>query len=180
VIDKLIVLFIGLYCLGCHSSRKVDNHLANEQSAIECTEKGCKGAYIGPEFINGLDIAHQFSNDMCKKVGDKLKALYKDGKYSKVDFSNIAMTTEGMGTGHVIYELNIPFESVVEKCQSYTSFDHVGGWGHTPGLSSRKTQLQKALLPTESLNISDLKTTPEGLNEYWIQWKNKDLQSDCI
>jgi len=29
------------------------------------------------------------------------------------------------------------------------------------------------------LNISDLKTTREGLQEYWIQWKNKKTQSDC-
>jgi hypothetical protein len=29
------------------------------------------------------------------------------------------------------------------------------------------------------LDISELKTTPEGLQEYWIQWKNKVTQAMC-
>ena len=44
----------------------------------------------------------------------------------------------------------------------------------------RKHQLTKALLPGESLDISKLKKTPEGLQEYWIQWKNKNTQAECI
>ena len=31
----------------------------------------------------------------------------------------------------------------------------------------------------EQLDISELKQTPEGLQEYWIQWKNKIIQIDC-
>lgn len=179
MLEKLIVLIISLYCFGCTRSSNIDNHVTDQDDAIECTEKGCKGTYNGAEFINGSDIAHQFSNEMSKKVGSKLKELYKNGNYSKVDFSNIVMTTEGMGSGNVSYKLIIPFKPVDKKCLAYTSFDHVGGWDHTPALSSRKAQLQKALLPGESLNISDLKTTPEGLQEYWIQWKNKVVQANC-
>ena len=29
------------------------------------------------------------------------------------------------------------------------------------------------------LDISNLKTTKEGLQEYWIQWKNKKMQFNC-
>ena len=29
------------------------------------------------------------------------------------------------------------------------------------------------------LDISDVKKTPEGLVEYWVQWKNPKFQSDC-
>jgi len=52
-------------------------------------------------------------------------------------------------------------------------------WGHTPELEIRKRELKKALLPGEELAISPLKSTQEGLQEYWIQWKNKDLQAGC-
>ena len=84
---KLYIYYflITLMCLSC-SSR--DN-----KTEIVCTDSNCDGIYIGPEFIGWSDIAHQFSNKMCNNVGDKLKALYKTGKYSKVDFSKIIMTT---------------------------------------------------------------------------------------
>jgi hypothetical protein len=154
--------------------------------AIVCDENGCSGTYIGPEFDNTKpagkqDVAHQFSNEMCNKVGDKLKELYNSGKYKKVNFTSIEMTTVGMdGTGDVTYYLKIPFIDVSTKCDAYTSFDHVGGWGHTPDLTNRKSQLASGLLPGEQLDISNLIKTPEGLEEYWIQWKNKNTQADCI
>lgn len=31
----------------------------------------------------------------------------------------------------------------------------------------------------ETLYISNLMRTEEGLHEYWIQWKNVKIQSDC-
>ncbi|MBM3455620.1 MAG: hypothetical protein FJX80_10785 [Bacteroidetes bacterium] len=162
---------IMLMCLSCSS--RVD------KTEIVCTDSNCDGIYIGPEFIDSLDIAHQFSNKMCDSVGDKLKALYKSDKYSKVDFSKIIMNTEGMGSGKVIYKITIPFIRVKEKCQAYTSFDHSGGWNHEPALSERKAQLKSALMKSEAFDISHLLRTKEGLQEYWIQWKNKDLQSEC-
>lgn len=152
----------------------------NEQeNSITCTGKNCEGIYKGEEFINGKDIAHQFSNTMSAKVGDQLKALYKAGNYSKVDFSNIIMTTKGMGSRNVTYTLSIPFISVNTECEAYTAFDHVGGWNHIPALSQRKEQLNDLLIPGQQLDISNLKTTPEGLQEYWIQWKHKVVQAAC-
>ena len=174
----LAFLLIGLMCVTCGNPDNSASDL-NENSNIVCTDRSCEGMYSGPEFINGYDVAHQFSNKMSHQVGDKLKELYKNGKYSKVDFSRIVMSTEGMGSGTVAYKLSIPFETVSEKCRAFTSFDHVGGWNHAPALSDRKAQLNSALMAGESLSISDLKTTPEGLQEYWIQWKNKEAQADC-
>ena len=55
----------------------------------------------------------------------------------------------------------------------------LGGLNHTPALNSRKKQLQSVLMDGENLVISRLKTTPEGLQEYWIQWKNKKIQAEC-
>lgn len=150
-----------------------------KETGIRCSENGCFGTYEGPEFINGSDIAHQFSNTMSQAVGNKLKELYFKKEYRKVNFSEIEMTTIGMGSGKVIYKLSIPFVLVRKKCNAYTSFDHVGGWNHTPALSKRKRELNKVLLENHELDISELKTTTEGLQEYWIQWKNKKIQFDC-
>ena len=153
--------------------------IVSDTQEIVCTELLCKGVYIGPEFVNGDDVAHQFSNLMSAEVGDYLKELYIQGNYAKVDFTRIIMTTEGMGTGQVIYTLEIPLVALKNKCDAFTSFDHAGGWNHTPDLAGRKSKLGKALLKGESLNISELKTTPEGLQEYWIQWKHKETQASC-
>jgi hypothetical protein len=179
MVFRLILTILVALCLGCTNSVDSKSFTSNENSSIVCNEKGCSGSYRGNEFVNGLDVAHQFSNEMADKVGDKLKELYRTGIYSKVHFSKIEMSTEGMGSGKVVYFLKIPFERVQEKCDAYTSFDHVGGWDHSPALSARKKQLQSVLMSGESLEISELKVTPEGLQEYWIQWKNKNIQSDC-
>ena len=97
----------------------------------------------------------------------------------KVDFKAIKMTTAGMGSGTVNYTLTIPFMAVNSKCEAFTSFDHVGGWNHQPALERRKKELKHVTLEGQKLEISELKQTKEGLQEYWIQWKNKNLQSTC-
>ncbi|MCX6180394.1 MAG: hypothetical protein NT150_00510 [Bacteroidetes bacterium] len=153
--------------------------MTNDSTLIFCNDSICTGTYIGPEFIGSSDVAHQFSNKMSDTVGDKLKELYAEGKYAMVDFSAIKMSTKGMGSGTVIYTLYMPFKKVKNKCDAHTSFDHCGGWDHAPAIGARKYQLKKALLKGEELNISELKTTPEGLQEYWIQWKNNTIQKDC-
>lgn len=167
------ILILCLISLISFCSFIIDN------SSIECSSNECFGQYEGAEFINGSDIAHQFSNKMSAVVGNKLKELFEKGEYSKVDFDNIIMTTQGMGSGNVTYQLKIPFTRVDTKCEAYTSFDHVGGWNHAPALEARKKQLNNALMNNQELYISELKTTPEGLQEYWIQWKNKVTQSMC-
>lgn len=185
---NLLVLLLVLSLYGCDDPPKVevaDNPVSVEiiniprGNEIHCTDLACFGVYVGPEFIKGDDVAHQFSNKMSGKVGDELKERYAKGEFCKVDFSKIRMSTKGLGSGQVTYKLYIPFASVEEKCAAYTSFDHSGGWGHPPDLKERKEQLRSALLRGEKLNISPLKKTPEGLEEYWIQWKNKEVQADC-
>ena len=173
------IYFIGMFQMSCQTNKKNIETKTQEKKGIECTENGCIGTYSGAEFINGKDIAHQFSNKMSNAVGNKLKELYHEKKYKKVDFSLIKMTTQGMGSGKVIYTLLIPFSSVNSKCDAYTSFDHVGGWNHTPALNRRKKELANVSMKGQDLDISELKKTPEGLQEYWIQWKNKKTQSDC-
>ncbi|MEO1031447.1 MAG: hypothetical protein AAFX55_08575 [Bacteroidota bacterium] len=174
-----LLFAVSLFIISCSNAKKdLAVNLAQDHS-ITCTDSNCQGTYQGPEFVNGSDIAHQFSNTMSAKVGDQLKALYKIEKYSQVDFTKIEMTTKGMGSGTVTYYLKIPFKKVSEKCKAYTSFDHVGGWNHAPALSERKKQLKGALMTGHQLSISKLKTTKEGLQEYWIQWKHKVVQKDC-
>ena len=175
-----ILLLLVLASSTCKTNHVTSKQQEESKHQITCTDGSCIGKYSGQEVINGSDIAHQFSNKMSKAVGDKLKELYQTEKFSKVDFENIQMSTKGMGTGKVTYELVIPFARVSIKCAAYTSFDHAGGWNHYPAITKRKERLNKVLLSGDSLDISQLKTTPEGLQEFWIQWRNKDLQVDCI
>lgn len=179
-LKNTFLILIVLLIFSCKNTERKKIAILQKNNDIICTDNSCHGTYSGPEFTNGSDVAHQFSNRMSAEVGDKLKQLYKEEKYSKVDFQNIQMATKGMGSGMVEYSLSIPFKTVEKPCQAYTSFDHVGGWNHTPAIVSRKNQLAKVLLEGENLDISELKITPEGLQEYWIQWKNKEIQSDCL
>jgi len=179
---KLRNIIILSILVSCSSKENIPTNKSSKENEnpIICTNNLCEGKYIGKEFINGSDTAHQFSNKMSKIVGDKLKELYDRKLYSIVDFSKIEMSTKGMGSGNVEYYLKIPFKRVKSKCESFTSFDHVGGWNHKPELNNRKKQLQSALLLNERLHISELKKTKEGLQEYWIQGKNKDKQKECL
>jgi len=175
----VILLLFTFYLCSCNNNVKSTTQHISQDTGIKCSNDGCFGTYKGPEFINGSDVAHQFSNKMSHAVGNQLKELYAKAEFRKVNFSKIQMTTIGMGSGEVTYRLSIPFISVEEKCDAYTSFDHVGGWNHAPALSKRKKELSKLLMEGHELNISELKLTPEGLQEHWIQWKNKTTQFDC-
>ena len=177
-----VIVSVFLLSVSCKNDKQPASILAmthQENNEIRCTDNGCSGSYTGAEFINGDDVAHQFSNTMSNAVGNKLKELYQEEKYKKVDFSSITMSTQGMGSGKVVYTLVIPFTAVNEQCDAYTSFDHVGGWNHTPALDRRKKELEAVTMTGHKLEISKLITTPEGLQEYWIQWKNKTTQAAC-
>lgn len=143
---------------------------AEKDYTIVCSENGCKGTYYGPEFINGADVAHQFSNHMSNKVGQQLKILYDKGIYVKVDLPNIKMTTTNMDNkGDVIYSLEIPFVSVKTPCDAFTAFDHRGGWGH----QIKKESVLEHFKHQDNLKIIEL-NTPEGLQEFWIQWRHQN------
>lgn len=150
-----------------------------------CNDLGCTGKYTGVEFVDqeymlklkltGIDIAHNYSNLMCDYVGKKLKKMFREGNYSKVDLKNIRITTKGMGDkdDYVEYVVSIPFVQVKDAAHAMTAFDHSGGWGHTPELKKRKQQLLKGgIVKDGKLYVSPLKKTPEGLEEYWIQWRH--------
>tara|TARA_Y100001937_G_C7028848_1_gene289110 strand:- start:57 stop:860 length:804 start_codon:yes stop_codon:yes gene_type:complete len=155
--------------------------ILKEQSSPTITDVGFEGTYNGPEFNQKGDIAHQFVNTASNLIGNKLKELYNKGKYSKVNFKDIEMSTDGMNSGTVEFKLKIPFERVSNECDAYTSFDHRGGWGHGEGykLDDLKDELKSAPTKGTSLDISDMKKTPEGLVEYFAQWKNPNYQSHC-
>jgi len=185
------LLFSGVILFSCINDKNKNN--SNTQILVSisdppvCSDKKCTGKYSGVEFNNQKeknDIAHQYSNILSKAVGDQLKKLYQEGNYSKVDFEHILMKTDGMGNGNnfVVYELEIPFIKVNNKCEAMTGFDHSGGWGHLPDLEGRKEDLLNGktnIVLNKALDISTLKTTPEGLQEYWIQWKHRDYQKKC-
>ena len=175
---KALVSIFLVFILSLSADERAE--VNQEPDGIMCDTEGCFGQYEGPEFIQGSDVAHQFSNTMSAAVGDQLKLLYASKQYVRVDFDKIVMSTKGMGSGQVVYYLKIPFESVANACDAYTAFDHVGGWNHKPALAARKRQLSKALMAGDSLAISALKRSPEGLQEHWIQWRHKRVQAACV
>jgi hypothetical protein len=167
-----ILLLCGCSC-GQTSSRA--NPPTSNDIVWDCSETSCYGKYSGPEFKNGEDVAHQFSNKMALVVGDRLKELYKTENYTVVDLEHITMVTKDMdGVGDVEYTITIPFLRVQDSCDAFTSFDHRGGWGHTPKLETVLTHFSKV----KGLQYYFHKT-PEGLTEYWLQWRSASLQSKC-
>lgn len=167
--------------------RKMYGLITEQAQTPICSNGGCSGKYTGPEFDNSGDVAHKYSNTITQYVAAKLKELYRSGIYVKVNFGGIKMTTKGMGSGNVTYTVVIPFISVSDKCVAATGFAHVGGWNHTPELNNRRNEILNYIPPGKSenvvlnneLEVSQLTKTPEGLEEYWIQWKHRDYQGDC-
>jgi hypothetical protein len=147
---------------------------------ITCNETGCSGTYVGPEFdwskpIDEQDIAHQFSNKMSDRVGDELKKLYRQKKYTKIDLEKISMSTQDMnGAGNVTYKIHIPFVQVTDSCDAFTAFDHRGGWNHV----IKERGVRKEFVNKKDVQLIE-KKTKEGLQEFWIQFKHKNYQSGC-
>jgi hypothetical protein len=150
---------------------------------IVCNDSFCKVNYSGPEFTihkgEIIDTAHRMSNLISGEVGKKLKSLFNNKKYTKVDLKNIRMTSIDMNNlGSVKLEIFIPFKRVKNPCEASTGFDHSGGWDHDPAIEKRKKQLL-GIAVCEQLEISSLIKTPENFQEYWIQWKHKEFQANC-
>ena len=150
---------------------------------IVCNDSFCKVNYSGPEFTihkgEIIDTAHRMSNLISGEVGKKLKILFNNKKYTKVDLKNIRMTSIDMNNlGSVKLEIFIPFKRVKNPCEASTGFDHSGGWDHDPAIEKRKKQLL-GIAVCEQLEISSLIKTPENFQEYWIQWKHKEFQANC-
>ncbi len=85
-----------------------------------------------------------------------------------------------MGSGNIVYKLTVPYKTIKDNSQAFTSFSQVGGWCYKSTLSYRKAHLQSVILKGEMLNINELKQTSEKPQEYWIQWRNKFIQVDCL
>jgi len=172
MIKHIILLFLIITLSACSNDEPC--------STITCNEFGCIGTYTGPEFDYSKpkgkkDIAHQFSNKIADRVGNELKQLYRQNKFSKVDLENISMSTQDMnGAGNVIYKIHIPFVQVTDSCDAFTAFDHRGGWNHI----IKERGVRKEFVNKKDVQLIE-KKTKEGLQEFWIQFKHKDYQSRC-
>lgn len=203
-IISIFSVLITLYFLSCSSSEgnKTEQSSSSKDTPIvrlddtptfvaevktEIKDNYLFFSYKGPEFavVNGQmnDTAHRLSNYAARLTGNQLKKLFKEGKYSKVDLSKIVMKTKGMDNkDSVHYTLKIPLIRVKSACAAYTSFDHSGGWNHPPDLKKRLEDLKKpgrTTIHCNSLRVSKRYITKENLQEYWIQWKNRQLQGNC-
>lgn len=184
-----LVIFTFLFIVSScryekdHSETRIQISSADQFDSIRISDYGIKGIYKGPEFISNKDVkilglknndlAHQFSNRVVYLVGNTLKKLYTEKKYSKVDLRKIKMATPGMDKkGDVEYSLLIPIIRVPKE-EAMTGFEHCGGWDHgiNKELEDRKKKLL-TLTTDNNLYISDLMKTEEGLQEYWIQFRH--------
>ena len=177
----------ALLIFSCSSPKKeeVKNTKVKPEKnlVIVCNDSFCKVNYSGPEFTihkgEIIDTAHRMSNLISGEVGKKLKILFNNKKYAKVDLKKIRMTSIDMDNlGSVKLEIFIPFKRVQNLCEARTGFDHSGGWDHDPAIEKRKKQLL-GIAVCEQLEISSLIKTPENFQEYWIQWKHKEFQANC-
>ena len=176
----------ALLIFSCSSPKKeVKNTKTKPEKnlVIVCNDSFCKVNYSGPEFTihkgEIIDTAHRMSNLISGEVGKKLKSLFDNKKYAKVDLKKIRMTSIDMDNlGSVKLEIFIPFKRVKNPCEARTGFDHSGGWDHDPEIEKRKKKLS-GIAVCEELEISPLIKTPENFQEYWIQWKHKDFQENC-
>jgi len=151
--------------------------------SIRISDAGLVGYFKGPEFNEDGDVGHQFSNTVARTVGQYLKEAYTHQRYLKVDFNKIKITTKGLDQkDNVHYTMNMPFVKV-SKCQAFTGIEHCGSWNDQPMviLNRRMTELTEKLKSKYSIGKMEQKfiRTPEGLVEYWIQFKHKDYQQAC-
>ena len=170
-----VLLSLILTCCISSNKKEMQAQQPARNHVINCTDSGCTGTYNGPEFVNHSDVAHQFSNHMSRAVGNKLKELYDEKKYSKVNLSKITMSTTDMNhLGNVVYTLTIPFVNTADSCAAFTAFDHRGGWGH----KLKKQRVLEVFKSKNKIEFVEL-NTPEGLQEFWIQWRHESKQALC-
>jgi hypothetical protein len=151
--------------------------------SIRISDTGLIGYFKGPEFDEDGDIGHQFSNTVAKIVGQYLKEAYTNERYLKVNFNKLKITTKGLDQkDSVHYIMEMPFLKV-SKCKAFTGIEHCGSWNDQPMiiLDERMTELTTNLKSKYSVGKMEQKfiRTPEGLVEYWIQFKHKDYQKTC-
>jgi hypothetical protein len=187
LLTKISALTLSaLLLFSCSSTKKeVKNTKIKPEKnlVLVCNDSFCSVNYSGPEFTfhkgEIIDTAHRMSNLISEEVGKKLKSLFDNKKYAKVDLKKIRMTSIDMDNlGSVKLEIFIPLKRVKNPCEASTGFDHSGGWNHDPEIEKRKKKLSGIAL-CEELEISSLIKTPENFQEYWIQWKHKDFQANC-
>jgi len=189
-----IVVGVTLFNLNCSTSnqkKKPSNNTATQivettptYDSIQISDKGLTGYYKGPEYNEEGDIAHQFSNKVAARVGIYLKERYLKKVYLKVDLEGVNIKTEGLDQeDSVYYAIQMPFKRVA-KCEAFTGIEHCGSWNYQPRiiLNKRFEDLRDRLEKNWSIGNSahQFYTTEEGFQEYWIQFKHKDYQTDCV
>ncbi len=118
----------ALLLFSCSSPKKeVENTKVELEKnlVLVCNDSFCKVNYSGPEFTihkgEIIDTAHRMSNLISGEVGKKLKILFNNKKYAKVDLKNIRMTSIDMDNlGSVKLEIFIPFKRVQNLCEART------------------------------------------------------------
>ena len=197
---SIIFIAILISCNGNPKGLEDPNSIKNielelkkfgDVKILRVDKEGFYGKYVGPEWLCKVapakckepnhDIAHLFSNKVSHVIGAFLKKSYKSGKYLKIDFDNVSITTRGKDQkAKVEFIIKMPFIKT-SKCDAFTSITQRGTWVNEDNLTL-DPRYKKILKNVK--NISEdyeqvYFTTPEGYKEYWVQFKHKDYQSKC-
>jgi len=194
--SKLLYIGLGiaLLTLNCSTGNKENKptkpttHEVVETKptydSIRISDSGLIGYFKGPEYNEEGDIAHQFSNKVADRVGAYLKERFLKKVYLKVDLAAVIIKTEGLNqVDSVYYAIEMPFKRVA-KCDAFTGIEHCGSWNYQPRilLNQRFKELREGLSERCSVGTSAYQfyKNEEGFQEYWIQFKHKDYQADCV
>ena len=182
----IYIVMTSIISCGAKNPKKESKQASkgNKKPAItiNLTDKGFSGKYVGAEFDSKGDVAHQFSNQVAKKLGKHLKASYQSGNYLKVDFKNTKINTSGLDLkGNVAFAIEMPFVKV-DKCEAFTGIEHVGTWVNQNN-EKLDARLNEKLQNLTTLSVGEADKayfhTEQGYKEYWIQFKHKNYQSNC-
>ena len=186
---QLLIFTLFISITSCFSRNVTKNsfikYLSNNETinTTSISSKGFYGKYMGVEFNQNGDVAHQFSNKVTKIIGKYLKESYSRGEYLKIDLKNTKIKTTDLDLkGNVKFIIYMPFIKV-NKCDAFTGLIHCGTWVNQKSviLDNRiETQLRK--LKSISIGKPDQGyfKTPEGYKEYWVQFKHKKYQTNCL
>ena len=182
----------GLWaCQGAQKKKDQDHPSKKQETTIDTPpqyfhfkidSKGFNGSFKGPEFDERGDVAHQFSNAIANEVGQFLKTSFLKKTYLKIDLAAIKISTKGLDQeDSVEYTVKMPFKRV-ERCAAFTGVEHCGSWNYEPKLFlNKRYKNQIDLLKKISIGNMEFEfyETPEGFQEYWIQFHHKDYQANC-
>lgn len=185
----LMLLLFTNCTLATSKKETIEVRETSYKTKVSCKIENDKliASYEGPEFLNDRDTAHLLSNLVANELGNHLKKEFSKKNYLKVDFKNTKIQTKGNPQFRypseeiVKYTIEMPLLKVKNACDAFTGIEHRGTWARNDIETGFPEWIQKLKSQIAVGEIeSQLYSTPEGFKEYWVQFKHKNYQLDCM